>query len=174
DQLFYLLGPNGAGKTTLINCLTGITPVTGGDALIYGYSVRSSVGMSKIRRMIGVFSDYRFFSVWQFDILWDELSALEHFHLFASIKGLPPSRIKSVAEKSLADVKLIAAARVRSGSYSGGMKRRLSVAIALVGDPKLVFLDEPFQNGLYLPRIQCFHIPPSYSLDHTKASPFLK
>lgn len=48
-----------------------------------------------------------------------------------------------VAEKSLADVKLIAAARVRSGSYSGGMKRRLSVAIALIGDPKLVFLDEP-------------------------------
>ncbi|CAL9749914.1 unnamed protein product [Musa acuminata subsp. burmannicoides] len=122
DQLFCLLGPNGAGKTTLINCLTGITPVTGGDALIYGYSVRSSVGMSKIRRMIGVCP--------QFDILWDELSALEHLHLFASIKGLPPSRIKSVAEKSLADVKLIAAARVRSGSYSGGMKRRLSVAIA--------------------------------------------
>ncbi|CAL9048517.1 unnamed protein product, partial [Musa banksii] len=166
DQLFCLLGPNGAGKTTLINCLTGITPVTGGDAFFYGYSVRSSVGMSKIRRMIGVCP--------QFDILWDELSALEHLHLFASIKGLPPSRIKSVAEKSLADVKLIAAARVRSGSYSGGMKRRLSVAIALIGDPKLVFLDEPFQNGLYLPRIQCFHIPPSYSLDHTKASPFLK
>ncbi|CAD5182702.1 unnamed protein product [Musa acuminata subsp. malaccensis] len=166
DNLFCLLGPNGAGKTTVINCLTGITPVTGGDALIYGYSVRSSVGMSKIRRMIGVCP--------QFDILWDELSALEHLHLFASIKGLPPSRIKSVAEKSLADVKLIAAARVRSGSYSGGMKRRLSVAIAFIGDPKLVFLDEPFQNGLYLPRIQCFHIPPSYSLDHTKASPFLK
>ncbi|CAL9114056.1 unnamed protein product [Musa textilis] len=135
DQLFCLLGPNGAGKTTLINCLTGITPVTGGDALIYGYSVRSSVGMSNIRRMIGVCP--------QFDILWDELSALEHLHLFASIKGLPPSTIKSVVEKSLADVKLIAAARVRSGSYSGGMKRRLSVAIALIGDPKLVFLDEP-------------------------------
>ncbi|URD75956.1 ABC transporter [Musa troglodytarum] len=135
DQLFCLLGPNRAGKTTLINCLTGITPVTGGDALIYGYSVRSSVGMSNIRRMIGVCP--------QFDILWDELSALEHLHLFASIKGLPPSTIKSVVEKSLADVKLIAAARVRSGSYSGGMKRRLSVAIALIGDPKLVFLDEP-------------------------------
>ncbi|URD75953.1 ABC transporter [Musa troglodytarum] len=135
DQLFCLLGPNGAGKTTLINCLTGITPVTGGDALIYGYSVRSSVGMSNIRRMIGVCP--------QFDILWDELSALEHLHLFASIKGLPPSTIKYVAEKSLADVKLIAAARIRSGSYSGGMKRRLSVAIALIGDPKLVFLDEP-------------------------------
>lgn len=48
-----------------------------------------------------------------------------------------------VAEKSLAEVKLTAAASVRSGSYSGGMKRRLSVAIALIGDPKMVFLDEP-------------------------------
>ncbi|KAF8390226.1 hypothetical protein HHK36_024751 [Tetracentron sinense] len=135
DQLFCLLGPNGAGKTTAINCLTGITPVTGGDALIYGYSVRSSVGMSNIRRMIGVCP--------QFDILWDALSGQEHLHLFASIKGLPPASIKSVAQKSLAEVKLTEAARMRAGSYSGGMKRRLSVAIALIGDPKLVILDEP-------------------------------
>ncbi|KAF9605783.1 hypothetical protein IFM89_018449 [Coptis chinensis] len=135
NQLFCLLGPNGAGKTTAINCLTGITPVTAGDALIYGYSVRSSVGMSNIRRIIGVCP--------QFDILWDALSGQEHLHLFASIKGLPPSSIKSVAENSLAEVRLVEAAKMRSGSYSGGMKRRLSVAIALIGDPKLVILDEP-------------------------------
>ncbi|PIA27922.1 hypothetical protein AQUCO_07400038v1 [Aquilegia coerulea] len=135
DQLFCLLGPNGAGKTTAINCLTGITPVTAGDALIHGYSVRSSVGMSNIRKIIGVCP--------QFDILWDALSGKEHLHLFASIKGLPSSSIKSVAENSLAEVKLTEAANMRSGSYSGGMKRRLSVAIALIGDPKLVILDEP-------------------------------
>ncbi|KAM1099857.1 hypothetical protein ACFX15_006173 [Malus domestica] len=135
DQLFCLLGPNGAGKTTAINCLTGITPVTGGDALIYGYSARSSVGMAKIRKMIGVCP--------QFDILWDALSGKEHLHLFASIKGLPPSSIKSVAKKSLAEVRLTESAKMRAGSYSGGMKRRLSFAIALIGDPKLVILDEP-------------------------------
>nr|DAD31187.1 TPA_asm: hypothetical protein HUJ06_010038 [Nelumbo nucifera] len=135
DQLFCLLGPNGAGKTTAINCLTGITPVTGGDALVYGYSIRSSIGMSNIRRIIGVCP--------QFDILWDALSGQEHLHLFSSIKGLPPTSIKSVAQKSLAEVKLTEAAKMRSGSYSGGMKRRLSVAIALIGDPKLVILDEP-------------------------------
>ncbi|MQM10037.1 hypothetical protein Taro_042924 [Colocasia esculenta] len=134
-QLFCLLGPNGAGKTTAINCLTGITPISGGDALIYGYSVRSSVGMSNIRKMIGVCP--------QFDVLWDALSGREHLQLFASIKGLPPSTIKSVSETSLAEVKLIEAAKMRAGSYSGGMKRRLSVAVALIGDPKLVFLDEP-------------------------------
>ncbi|KAF3322075.1 ABC transporter A family member 2-like protein [Carex littledalei] len=135
DQLFCLLGPNGAGKTTVINCLTGITPITGGDALIYGHSVRSSVGMANIRSLIGVCP--------QFDILWDALTAEEHLALFASIKGLPPSTIKAVVEKSLAEVKLTHAARVRAGSFSGGMKRRLSVAISLIGDPKLVFLDEP-------------------------------
>jgi ABC-type multidrug transport system ATPase subunit len=135
DQLFCLLGPNGAGKTTAINCLTGITPVTNGDALIYGIPVRSSIGMSKIRKLIGVCP--------QFDILWDSLSGKEHLDLFASIKGLPPSSIKSVIQKSLEEVKLTEAANIRAGSYSGGMKRRLSVAIALIGDPKLVILDEP-------------------------------
>ncbi|KAJ6749152.1 ABC TRANSPORTER A FAMILY MEMBER 1-RELATED [Salix purpurea] len=135
DQLFCLLGPNGAGKTTTMNCLTGITPVTGGDALVYGHSVRSTIGMSGIRQIIGVCP--------QFDILWDALSGEEHLHLFASIKGLPPASIKSVAQESLAKVKLTESARVRSRSYSGGMRRRLSVAIALLGDPKLVILDEP-------------------------------
>ncbi|KAL3513213.1 hypothetical protein ACH5RR_025930 [Cinchona calisaya] len=135
DQLFCLLGPNGAGKTTAINCLTGITPLTSGDALIYGNSIRSSIGMSNIRRMIGVCP--------QFDILWDALSGQEHLHLFAIIKGLPPASIKSIVERSLAEVKLTEAARMRASSYSGGMKRRLSVAIALIGEPKLIILDEP-------------------------------
>ncbi|OMO54833.1 ABC transporter-like protein [Corchorus capsularis] len=135
DQLFCLLGPNGAGKTTAINCLTGTTPVTSGDALIYGHSVRSSVGMSNIRRIIGVCP--------QFDILWNALSGQEHIELFACIKGLHPASIKSVVEKSLTDVRLTEASKVRAESYSGGMKRRISVAVALIGDPKLVFLDEP-------------------------------
>ncbi|KAH7550337.1 hypothetical protein JRO89_XS13G0173600 [Xanthoceras sorbifolium] len=131
NRLFCLLGPNGAGKTTTIICLTGITPVTAGDASIYGYSIRSSAGLSNIRRIIGVGP--------QFDILWQELSGQEHLHLFASIKGLPPASIKSNAENSLAEVRLTGAAKVRAGSYSGGMKRRLSVAIALIGDPELTF-----------------------------------
>uniref|UniRef100_A0A2N9H3Q6 ABC transporter domain-containing protein n=1 Tax=Fagus sylvatica TaxID=28930 RepID=A0A2N9H3Q6_FAGSY len=135
NQLFCLLGPNGAGKTTTMNCLTGIAPVTGGDASIYGHSVRNSIGMSNIRKIIGVCP--------QFDILWDALSAEEHLYLFASIKGLQPDMIELVAQKLLEEVRLAESANGRSGSYSGGMKRRLSVAIALIGDPKLVILDEP-------------------------------
>ncbi|RYR08550.1 hypothetical protein Ahy_B05g076286 isoform G [Arachis hypogaea] len=135
DQLFCLLGPNGAGKTTVINCLTGITPATDGDALIYGHSIRSSTGMSNIQKLIGVCP--------QFDILWDALSGEEHLQLFATIKGLTPSSINSITQTSLAEVRLTDSAKVRAGSYSGGMKRRLSVAISLIGDPKLVVLDEP-------------------------------
>jgi ABC-type multidrug transport system ATPase subunit len=112
----------------------------------------------------------------QFDILWDALTAKEHMELFASIKGLHPAAITSVcflinfwlvlsethmflhfdlsiidrltqvAEESLAKVKLSQVTNARAGSYSGGMKRRLSVAIALIGDPKLVFLDEPVRK----------------------------
>ncbi|PON34694.1 ABC transporter A, ABCA [Parasponia andersonii] len=135
DQLFCLLGTSGAGKTSVIKCLTGITPITGGDALVYGNSIQSSFGMSRIRKLVGVCP--------QFDILWDALSGQEHIHLFASIKGLPQASIQSVTQNSLEEVRLTEAAKVRAGSYSGGMRRRLSIAIALIGDPKLVILDEP-------------------------------
>ena len=63
-----------------------------------------------------------------------------------------------VAEQSLAQVKLSQAANVRAGSYSGGMKRRLSVAIALIGDPKLVFLDEPVETCQIFPSVHLLHI----------------
>ncbi|KAL9667406.1 hypothetical protein QQ045_001763 [Rhodiola kirilowii] len=90
------------------------------EGIIYGDSIRSPFGMSNIRRIIGVCP--------QFDILWSALSGQEHLHLFASIKGLAPASIKSVAKKSLDEVKLTQAARMRAGSSS---------------DPKLVILDEP-------------------------------
>ncbi|XP_075518417.1 ABC transporter A family member 11-like [Primulina tabacum] len=79
----------------------------------------------------------------EFDTLWDVLSAVEHLKLFASIKGLPKNSHESEAKKLLEQVKLTAAANVRSCSYSGGMKRRLSFAISLIGNPRLVILDEP-------------------------------
>ncbi|XP_015077839.1 ABC transporter A family member 2-like [Solanum pennellii] len=136
DQLLCMLGPNGAGKTTTISCLTGINPVTAGDALVYDQSIRSSMGMTNIRRMMGVCP--------QFDILWDSLSGQENLQIFANIKGLPPASIDTVVAQLLSQSKITkVSAKMRSCSYSGGMKRRLSVAIALIGDPKLVILDEP-------------------------------
>eukprot|EP00878_Enallax_costatus_P039861 GHUV01045787.1.p1 GENE.GHUV01045787.1~~GHUV01045787.1.p1 ORF type:complete len:620 (+),score=148.94 GHUV01045787.1:439-2298(+) len=134
-QLFCLLGPNGAGKTTTINCLTGLLPPTGGAALIYGQSISSEGGLDVIRPVMGVCP--------QFDVLWNELTGQEHLMIYGHIKGVKFSQVRQQAAELLERVKLSHASRTRSGSYSGGMKRRLSVAIALLGDPKIVYLDEP-------------------------------
>ncbi|XP_024541685.1 ABC transporter A family member 2 [Selaginella moellendorffii] len=135
QKLFCLLGANGAGKTTTINCLTGILPVTAGDAYVYGESIKSTHGMNRIRSYMGVCP--------QFDILWGSLTGREHLHIFAKIKGIDQTKQREKVEEMLAKVKLTEAGNTRSDSYSGGMKRRLSVAISLVGDPKVLYLDEP-------------------------------
>lgn len=133
-KLFALLGPNGAGKTTTINCLTGVLPVTAGNAVVYGQNVVGG-GMATIRSQMGVCP--------QFDMLWGELTGREHLRIFAGIKGLPRHMWNDVAADLLDQTKLTSAADRRSSGYSGGMKRRLSVAVALIGDPAIVYLDEP-------------------------------
>ncbi|EFN57675.1 hypothetical protein CHLNCDRAFT_57211 [Chlorella variabilis] len=135
NQVFCLLGPNGAGKTTTINCLTGVLPPSGGDALVYGESLSTPGGMDRIRSLMGVCP--------QFDVLWGELTGQEHLHIYGRVKGLPKAAVRRQAEELLDSVKLAAAARQRTAAYSGGMRRRLSVAIALLGDPLVVYLDEP-------------------------------
>ena len=96
--------------------------------------------MARIRRTIGVCP--------QFELLWPTLTAREHLRLFATIKGVAPGRINAEVEERLADVSLTADGDIAAGSYSGGMRRRLSVAISLIGNPDVVFLDEP-TTGLH-------------------------
>jgi len=134
-QLFALLGPNGAGKTTIINMLTGFLPPTAGNALVFNETVAHSSGMAMIRRLMGVCP--------QFDILWDGLTAREHLLLFGIIKGIRSESVAMEADKRIEEVRLTESANQVAGSYSGGMKRRLSVAVSLVGSPDVVYLDEP-------------------------------
>jgi ABC-type multidrug transport system ATPase subunit len=135
NSLFSLLGPNGAGKSTTINMLTGVIPAHEGDAIVLGRSIRSSGGMSYIRSKMGVCP--------QFDLLWELLTAEEHLELFGRIKGIPESSLAKEVATRLEQVRLTDSAKSVSSSFSGGMKRRLSVAISFIGDPELVFLDEP-------------------------------
>jgi ABC-type multidrug transport system ATPase subunit len=128
-----LLGHNGAGKTTTIGMLTGLLSPTAGDALIFGNSIIS--GMDEIRQVMGVCPQY--------DVLWNQLTGREHLELFAALKEVSGGSIEREVVERLTDVDLLKAQNIPSGNYSGGMKRRLSVAIALIGDPKIVFLDEP-------------------------------
>lgn len=132
-QITALLGHNGAGKTTTISMLTGLLAPSGGDATIYGKSIKES--MDELRSMMGVCP--------QHNVLWDDLTVKEHLQYFGGIKGVSPEQLDSVVRTSIQEVGLVEKTNVVSGSLSGGQKRKLSVAIALIGDSKIVFLDEP-------------------------------
>ncbi|KAI8918938.1 hypothetical protein BC831DRAFT_515918 [Entophlyctis helioformis] len=132
-KLFALLGQNGAGKSTTISMLSGLTPATSGDALIFNLSVKTQ--NQRIRSMMGICP--------QHDVLFDDLTAREHIQLYAGIKGIPAEQISALIEERLKIVRLHTVADVRAGTYSGGMKRRLSLVISTIGDPKIIFMDEP-------------------------------
>lgn len=132
-EVFGLLGHNGAGKTTTISILTGILEITSGDAFLNGLSVRTD--MREIYKQTGVCP--------QFDRLWEDLSGREHLSFYARVKAVKPKDVKGEVEKALESVGLTAAGARSVKTYSGGMKRRLSVAVSLIGEPSFVFLDEP-------------------------------
>jgi len=134
-ECLALLGHNGAGKTTLVNMLTGLFPPTSGDAIIFGHSLRGQNGMDRIRTLLGVCP--------QHDILFPELTAKQHLELFADIKGIPLKNRKQTIINKLKQVNLLDVANVQAGRFSGGMKRRLSLAVSCIGDPRILFLDEP-------------------------------
>ena len=124
---------SGAGKTTTISMLTGLISATSGDATMYGKSIRDS--MLDLRQSMGVCP--------QHNVLWDELTVEEHLVYFAGIKGVDADKVANEVNAIIREVGLVEKANAPSGALSGGQKRKLSVAIALIGDPKIVFLDEP-------------------------------
>jgi ABC-type multidrug transport system ATPase subunit len=135
NSILALLGHNGAGKSTTIGILTGLYPLTSGVAKLFGHDVSETNGISKIQSLSGVCP--------QHDILWDELTALEHAKLFAHLKGVPSNCVHKECTARLAFMGLTSVQNDRSCTFSGGMKRRLSVAMATIGDPPFLVLDEP-------------------------------
>lgn len=133
-QCFGLLGINGAGKTSTMAMLTAEFPPSSGDATLAGYSVSNEP--DKTRRTIGYCP--------QFDAHFACMTGAEHVELYAVIKGVRSDKLKEVVAAKLKEVGLseFDGNRLSSG-YSGGMKRKLSVAIATIGSPRIVFLDEP-------------------------------
>jgi len=132
-ECFGLLGINGAGKTTTMGMLTAEFPPSAGDATLAGFSLRHEP--EQTRRRIGYCP--------QFDSHFELMTGREHVELYASIKGIPQELVTSAAADKLDEVGLSAKDSDRLGSnYSGGMKRRLSLACATIGQPEIVFLDE--------------------------------
>eukprot|EP01052_Picozoa_sp_SAG31_P005474 SAG31_NODE_241_length_19364_cov_17.168544_7_plen_487_part_00 len=133
-EVFGLLGPNGAGKTTCISILTGLTRSDGGSACIAGYDVGTQ--LREIHRVIGVCP--------QFDKIWNDLSVRSHLEFYALQKGIPLSRRSVAARQAAEKVQLDGDDFEKPArSLSGGMRRRLSIAIAILNNPLVLFFDEP-------------------------------
>jgi ATP-binding cassette subfamily A (ABC1) protein 3 len=133
EECFALLGVNGAGKTTTFKILTGEVFSDSGSAYIGGFNV--SKQLSKARNLIGYCP--------QFDAISELLTGKEHLELYAHIKGIPKDKVQEQVEYMLQNMDLSQYRDVLAGTYSGGNKRKLSVAMALIGNPSVVFLDEP-------------------------------
>ncbi|PRP83974.1 ABC transporter A family protein [Planoprotostelium fungivorum] len=128
-SVIALLGHNGAGKSTTINILTGKLSATSGDATMFGSSIHHD--MSSIQRSIGICP--------QSDILWADLTAREHVRVMSLIKGETfADALDTLKKVDMHDVE-----QLISEQFSGGMKRRLQVVMSLLGDPRILILDEP-------------------------------
>eukprot|EP00971_Amphidinium_carterae_P098603 1950106-Amphidinium_carterae.1 len=128
-----LLGHNGAGKSTTMSILTGLYPPTKGDVLVNGASVRKD--SQGVRRQLGV--------CLQHNALYETMTVSEHLDLFCNLKGVPRTEVPEHVERLLAEIGLLQKRNAPAASLSGGMKRKLSIGIALAGGSRVVALDEP-------------------------------
>src|SRR5262245_62554676 len=132
-EIYGFLGPNGAGKSTTVHMLTTLLPPTAGRATVAGYDILTNG--ADVRDAIGVALQ---------DAALDQLlTGSEHMRLQGGLHGLGNDEIKARWDALLERVGLSNAADRRVGTYSGGMKRRLDLALALVHEPRILFLDEP-------------------------------
>jgi ABC-2 type transport system ATP-binding protein len=132
-EVFALLGPNGAGKTTIVQILSTLIPANSGTAIVMGYDLRGEAGA--VRGVIGVTG--------QFSAVDDLLTGEENLLLMGRLLHLPATVRRARASDLLERFDLVEAARQTPAAYSGGMKRRLDLAMTLMGRPRLIFLDEP-------------------------------
>ncbi|XP_037680076.1 phospholipid-transporting ATPase ABCA7 isoform X3 [Choloepus didactylus] len=128
-----ILGHNGAGKTTTLSILSGLFPPTSGSAFILGHDVR--LEMAAIRPHLGVCPQY--------NVLFDMLTVEEHIWFYGRLKGLSSAAVGPERDRLLQDVGLVPKRWAQTRHLSGGMQRKLSVAIAFVGGSRVIILDEP-------------------------------
>ncbi len=132
-ELFALLGVNGAGKTTAIKMLSCLTKPTGGDALVGGYSIAKE--SEKVKSIIGVSP--------QETAVAPNLSVKENLELNCGIYGFSKEKTRAKIEELSRQFSLDAVLQRKAGKLSGGWQRRVSIAMALISEPKILFLDEP-------------------------------
>lgn len=134
-QVFGLLGPNGSGKTTTINMISGLIPPTSGTVSILGMTVEARRTRRQVRRLLG--------TVPQETALYNELTAYANMAFHADLYGVPSKEKYDRIARLLDLVSLLDRADSTVKTFSGGMKRRLAIARALLHDPEVIILDEP-------------------------------
>lgn len=130
-EIFALLGANGAGKTTIINILTGLLKADSGHCTVNNFDIVKQA--DQVRQSISLTG--------QFAAVDEILTGRENLELIAKLRREP--RPKEVAQDMLTQVNLVADADKPVATYSGGMRRRIDIAMSLIGAPKIIFLDEP-------------------------------
>lgn len=131
NEIFGLLGPSGSGKTTLVKMIAGIDEATSGEVEVLGIRMPKLSMMNRIGYMA------------QSDAMYNELTAKENLEFFGALFGLKGAKMKRRIEEVMALVNLTDHLKRPVSAYSGGMKRRLSLAIALMHEPEVLILDEP-------------------------------
>ena len=132
-ELFSLLGVNGAGKTTAIKMLSGLTAPTGGEAFVGGYSITKEP--ERVKALIGVSP--------QESAVAPNLSVRENLELMAGIHGFSKEKTRAKVRELTEQFSLGSVLNRKAGKLSGGWQRRVSIAMALVSEPEILFLDEP-------------------------------
>ena len=132
-ELFALLGVNGAGKTTVIKMLSCLTKPTDGDAIVGGYSITKDP--EQVKRLIGVSP--------QETAVAPNLSVKENLELICGIHGFSKEKTKAKIQELAVQFSLDSVLQRKAGKLSGGWQRRVSIAMALISEPKILFLDEP-------------------------------
>jgi ABC-2 type transport system ATP-binding protein len=130
-KIIGFIGPSGAGKTTLIRCIVGRQKITNGEVLVLG----NPAGSSKLRQHINYMP--------QEAAAYSDLTVSENLRYFATVFGIDRKEINTMVEQILQSIDLVNQANQLVESLSGGQKQRVSLAIALIGQPKLMVLDEP-------------------------------
>ncbi|KAI9237881.1 MAG: P-loop containing nucleoside triphosphate hydrolase protein, partial [Podila humilis] len=133
NTVLGLLGPNGAGKSTMIHLLTGLYKPTSGTAYVAGANIDNQMSLVHLRT--GVCP--------QHDILWDELTIADHLLFYSRLRGVPPALEQQAVAYAIASVCLTKFRDRQVKSLSGGERRRVSIAISMLGDNRVIFLDEP-------------------------------
>jgi ABC-2 type transport system ATP-binding protein len=132
-EIFGLLGPNGAGKSTTINILSGLLTPTEGSAKVGGFDIAKDP--ENVKKIIGVCP--------QHSAYYKYMTGRENIKLFGDLHGMPKKLINERSAQLIEKIGLEEAADRKSDGYSGGMVRRINLAMALINDPDIAFLDEP-------------------------------